>query len=306
MSELRCSVGSALAGEPMAGTAPQARGWVAVEQAGPWGAKALTSSHLHPEIGAGLQAGCAAHGLRPVLIRRPGRHADVGGPRRVLVAHTSPGRSWLLEGEISHPRELLALDWPAISTGDREAVARSLPSLLPTDLPALLVCTNGSRDRCCAIDGREVAAAAAELLPGRVWETTHLSGHRFSATGVLLPTGQVHGRLTAGEVPGLIESLARGRTPIETLRGRSTWGPREQVAEIAVRQAIGEDRLDAIVGVDAVEHPEVAGALLVRHVDGRTWTVDVRVHDDGAARAESCGKALVSMAPLRARFLPAP
>ncbi|MGH3332922.1 MAG: hypothetical protein ACRDPJ_16615, partial [Nocardioidaceae bacterium] len=83
-----CSDASAVAGEQLAGSAPHAVAWVALEQSGPWGARALTDSHLDPELGRNLEAVAAAHHTRPALIRRPGRHADdhahpAGDPRRV-------------------------------------------------------------------------------------------------------------------------------------------------------------------------------------------------------------------------------
>mgnify|MGYP006171250341 CR=1 FL=1 len=39
------------AGEQLVGSAPFARAWVALEQDGPWGAKAFTASHLDPGLG---------------------------------------------------------------------------------------------------------------------------------------------------------------------------------------------------------------------------------------------------------------
>jgi hypothetical protein len=189
-----------------------------------------------------------------------------------------------------------------VAAGDQDAAARSLATTVPSDAPALLVCTNGSRDRCCAIDGRQVALAAHDLIPDRVWETTHLSGHRFSATAVALPSGQVHGRLTPDQMPGLVGALVEGRTPLTSLRGRSTWGPREQAAEIAVREVIGEDVTDAIVSVGT----EPDGTVAVHHRDGRRWAVEVHRETDLGMRRESCGKAPVAMTPLRARVLPIP
>ena len=68
------------------------------------------------------------------------------------------------------------------------AAVASLPALAPAP-PQLLVCTNGTRDTCCARLGRPVAAAAARRFPDQVWEVTHTSGHRFAPTTVLLPSG---------------------------------------------------------------------------------------------------------------------
>lgn len=290
MFESSCSSSSLRADEPLIGSAPAARGWVCLEQNGPWGAKAWTSSHLDPDLGAAIESAAGAHGVRPSLVRRPGRHADphtgphtgplTGGSRRVLVAHSVPGATWLLAGVVEAPERLLDLDWAAVATGDRDRVTASLPGLSPA-LPQVLVCTNGTRDTCCARLGRPVAAAAALAFPDRVWEVTHTSGHRFAPTTVLLPSGSLHGRVL--DVTALLEAETAGELVLTGYRGRSTWEPAAQVAEEHVRRAFGVSGLD-----DLSVAPDGAG-WTVAHRDGRRWTVSVSAYDDGE-RPESCGK----------------
>jgi hypothetical protein len=280
--DLPCSTTSIAADEMLIGSAPAAIGWVCLEQNGPWGAKAWTSSHLDPAVGAAVESLAVDHQVRPCLIRRPGRHADLGGPssRSVLVAHSAPGGSWLLAGTVRAPDDLLALDWAAVASGDADAVAASVPGLVPA-APQLLVCTNGARDTCCARLGRPVAASAARQLPGRVWEVTHTSGHRFAPTTVLLPSGSLHGRvLDAG---ALLLAESAGNLVLAGYRGRSVWPPAGQVAEEHVRRSYG------ITGLDDLH---VSGSGLewsVSHRDGRRWQVCVTAYDEGE-RSESCGK----------------
>lgn len=280
--EVACSTTSLAAGEPLVGSAPRALGWVCLEQDGPWGAKAWTSSHLDPGLGAAIESVAADHHVRPSLIRRPGRHADVGGPssRRVLVAHSTPGSTWLLAGTVRAPDDLLALDWTAVASGDADAVTASVPGLVPAP-PQLLVCTNGSRDTCCARLGRPVAAAAARLFPDRVWEVTHTSGHRFAPTTVLLPSGCLHGRvLDAGT---LLLAEAAGDVVLTGYRGRSVWPPEGQVAEEHVR------RTCQVAGLDDLRVSDSGGVWSVTHRDGRRWEVVVTAYAEGE-RPESCGK----------------
>jgi hypothetical protein len=255
---------------------------VCLEQNGPWGARAWTSSHLDPALGAEIEAAAAAAGVRPSLVRRPGRHADTGADdvRQVLVAHSLPGASWLLAGAVSEPARLLDLDWEAVAAGDQKAVVASLDGLLPAP-PQLLVCTNGSRDTCCARLGRPVALAAARALPGRVWEVTHTSGHRFAPTTVLLPSGSLHGRVL--DAAPLLVAESEGHLVLPGYRGRSAWPPAGQVAEEHVR------RTESITGLDDLRVDAVAEDWLVSHRDGRTWTVSVTAYDAGE-RPESCGK----------------
>lgn len=283
MVDASCSSASAAVAEPLIGSAPEALGWVCLEQVGPWGAKAWTSSHLDPSLGAAVESAAAAHGVRPSLIRRPGRHADghAPGSRHVLIAHPTPGASWLLAGVVSAPEQLLDLDWAAVAAGDQDAVRRSLPGLTPAP-PQLLVCTNGTRDTCCARLGRPIAAAAARQFPDRVWEVTHTSGHRFAPTTVLLPSGSLHGRVL--DAAPLLEAETRGRVELAGYRGRSAWPAGAQVAEEHVRQAFD------VTGLDDLRVTASGADWLVSHQDGRTWTVQVTAYEDGE-RPESCGKA---------------
>lgn len=307
-----CTVASLAADEPTLGTAPQAVAWVALEQDGAWGAKAFTQSQLDPALGARIEELAAAAGVRPALIRTPGRHSsgDPNGPRRVLVAHTTPGRSWLLEGTVRDPSDVLRLDWGALGAGDRAAVAASLPVLELTDEPHLLVCTNGKRDTCCAVLGRPVARDAWSAVPGRVWETTHVSGHRFAATTVLLPWGYLHGRLDTETALQLLADADVGLLPVApatgSLRGRSTWSPAGQVAEGEVRRTTGEEDLDALVVTDEEPDPDGAVVVTVRHTDGRRWGVAVEQRSPGTTRGESCGKDPVPLVHLTGRVVTGP
>lgn len=295
-----CSHGSLLAGEQLAGSAPHAVGWLALEQSGPWGARAFTASHLDPALGREVEAVAAGHDVRPQLIRRPGRHADHRADpgtdtRRVLVAHTRPSATWLLEGTL-RPEELLDLDWAGLRAGDRDAVRRSLPALRPSGLAQLLVCTNGTRDVCCAVEGRPVALRLAAAHPGRVWETTHTSGHRFAPTAALLPAGTLHGRLDASAAGELLRAADRGDTVLAGSRGRSTWPGPAQVAELAVREDIGETGLDALAVTGQQVDGDFERTVTIEHADGRGWAVLVESLPTDVVRAESCGKAA---APLR-------
>ena len=278
-----CSDASAAAGEALIGSAPDAVAWVCLEQNGPWGAKAWTDSHLDADLGRRIEAAAAEHGVRPSLIRRPGRHADAGvaTEREVLVAFTYPGRSWLLTGRVTDPAALLALDWAAVAAGDRDAVQASLPNLTPDADPRLLVCTNGTRDTCCARLGRPIAAAAEAVHPDRVWEITHTSGHRFAATTVLLPAGVLHGRVL--DAAPLLTAAVAGELVLTGYRGRSTFSAGAQAAEDHVR------RTEQITGLEDLEVVPEIDAWRVRHRDGRSWWVAVGASESGE-RPESCGK----------------
>ncbi|WP_051951688.1 sucrase ferredoxin [Actinacidiphila yeochonensis] len=299
---MTCAAASAELGEAVAATAAVARTWLLVEQPGPWGAKALTSSRLDPVLGRALEDAAKGTGVRLGLIRRPGRHADTGQPamRRVIVAHTAPDDPWVRTAEVEDPAGLAALDLAALGAGDHLGFGSAYEGP-----PIALVCTNGTRDRCCAVAGRPLAEALAASAGHEVWETTHLGGHRFAPTMLVLPHGYAYGRLDPALAEDVLDAAAAGLVEDGNCRGRSTWPRAGQAAELAVRNLIGE----RLAGALSVEPPEPAPAVDGNAAanggpDPRTWSVRV-VHADGRAwralvaevpceppRPESCGARL--------------
>ncbi|HEY7859652.1 MAG TPA: sucrase ferredoxin [Candidatus Nanopelagicales bacterium] len=304
----QCSVLSEQLAEPLAGSAPLARTWVVLEQPGPFGFKALHQSHLPKEIGDAFAAATDKSSVTVLLARPVGPHADHHHPgsHRFWVAHVAPGGVRMRTGTVADLSELVTADLP-------EVMARAGRGELPpwgrrTDEPLLLVCTNGSRDVCCALNGRPLAAELAQdpAYAGQVIEVSHLGGHRFSPTALLLPTGMSYGRLTARTARLALDQARHRRLSIEGARGLTALARPAQAADLMVRRTQDVQVADAIDvlrsspvgkltnaplrwdgdGLDAV-------TLVVRHEDGRAWNVTVQRVLDPTPRAESCGKAPV-------------
>ena len=308
-----CSVLSRELGEPLAGTGAVAAAWLLVEQPGPWGRAAVTDSRLDPELGAELERRTAGTTVRLALIRRVEDHHDHDpAVRRWYAASTHPKRTWLATGVVPDPAALLKIDFAALDAGDRRAVAGLEAEFV--DAPLLGVCTNGKRDACCATVGRRVAVAAEALemaaleaaagsspvsdgAPAQVpavWEITHLGGHRFAPTAVVLPSGYSYGRLDAASAVRVLADARRGRMTVDGCRGRSTWSRAGQVAELAVREALGETAeaaLDVVSVTQTAGDPEPAWTAVVELEDGRRYEVSVAGSPAAVPRPESCGKA---------------
>ncbi len=158
---------------------------------------------------------------------------------------------------VAGPSELL--DLPLPPPGDR------LPGR-PVHDPLLLVCTHGRRDRCCALDGRALVRALAEAREPDVWECSHLSGHRFAPTALILPTGYLYGRLDVATAVHARKAAELGEVETALCRGRSTWSAAGQVADLAVRSATGIRCADALTVTGTTVHGR----------EGAVWRVDVR------------------------------
>lgn len=288
-----CSTLSARYAEPLAGTAPYAGRWLAIEQPGPWGPRALTESHLPQDLGRALGAKAEAAGVRIALIRRPGRHAEhaPGAPRRILLADTRPGRTALWSWETADAATLLELDFDVPGKPRHGGP------------PPLLVCTNARRDECCALTGRALASWLAQdpqTDSAAVWESDHLGGHRFAPTAVLLPTGYLYGRLDGSAAREILREASAGRVTLPHCRGRSTWSRAGQTAELALReqlqefapdavQVLGERSLDPLPGSGGATSD--ARRYEVRLAVGdAAFRAEVSVTAAAQPRPESCGK----------------
>ncbi|MFD9392561.1 sucrase ferredoxin [Streptomyces sp. NPDC060000] len=280
--------------EPISGTAATATTWLLLEQPGPWGANALVASHLDPALGRALEAAAQNTGVRIALIRRPGRHADHGAtlPRQVYAAHTVPGKVWLHSATTHDPRQLLDLDFAALGRGDHQTFDAALRGRPHMGDPLALVCTNGKRDRCCALLGRPLAAElAASGVPG-AWEVTHLGGHRFSPTLLVLPHGYAYGRAEAHAVKEVLHGVQEGRIVVKGCRGCSAWDRPGQAAELAVRSATGEAAAE-VLSVVRTTGGAPRWEVTVAHVDGRHWQVVVAQGASLPPRPESCGTSVL-------------
>lgn len=278
----RCAVLGRAVDEPLAGTAPQAGRWVALEHRGAWPRD--INAHPDPSI-SGFAARASAAGWRPLLIRRPGRREPTG-PTRVVLADTAPGTTRATQLTVAGPRELGAVPLP--STGP-------LPGERLHD-PLLLVCTHGRRDRCCAVDGRQLALAVTAVGEPDVWECSHLGGHRFAPTALVLPTGYLYGRLDPGTAISARKAAALGEVEVGLSRGRSTWSAAGQVAELAVRDATGLRDADALT-LDPLARP---GTVVVHGPSGRRWAVEVAERPGTEPRPASCGVTALPFVALHA------
>ena len=298
-----CSATSESLHESAFGSAATAKAWICLEQGGPWGRVAAVESHLDPVVGRQLDAAAQDASARFVLIRTPGRHADAHDGQHdrhtVLLASADVRAPVLLHGQVDDPAQLLPLDVEALVRDDVVAVRSSVPDvrLTAADEPALLVCTNGRRDLCCAVRGRPVAVEASARRPGQVWETTHTGGHRYSPTGVLLPTGQTLGRFDTDLAVAALDAASQGELAPQLHgpdhdRGLSALDAPVRAAVSAVREAVAEPTLRALTGT-AEPTSDDAWLVTVTHSDGRTWEADATRTVLGPDRPESCVKPAV-------------
>lgn len=201
----RCTLDASA--ESLSGTAPLAQGWLLVSSEGSWGPQAVDKA-----LGQRLSRWVADRQLKVLLVRKHNRNVT-----RDLRYWLSDAKGGLVSGD------LIDLDTPP-------DVSESEPAE-----PMLVICTNGSRDQCCAIEGislrKHLQGSLTEIQLRNVWEGTHIGGHRFAPTALYLPGNLVYGRLTADVATSILQ---HGTLENRYLRGRSHYPACVQVLECEI------------------------------------------------------------------------
>lgn len=258
----RCALAAAARGDEMLGTAFPAARVLLVEQPGGWGVGGLAGSRFGAAVAERLIATFGRQGVRVLAIRRPGRQPEPER-RSWAFADCRPGRQAMVWGDYRDPAELLALD-PAALAGavhDRR--------------PVYAACAHGVRDQCCAIDGRPVAAELARLAPDRGWECSHLGGDRFAPNVLVLPTGQLYGRLT--DPAGLVAATEAGRTVPDRLRGQVGLPAAAQAAVVHARRELGLLEVAAVGVLELTGEPPEVQLVRLALPDGSATVAVQRV-----------------------------
>lgn len=268
---MRCSGLAEELGEPMIGTVDQRARWLLVEDRSAWGHDAVGEV-----LGAELAGAAKERRIRVLLIRRrEGDPASDAVRRAILVDTATREMAVRAVNDLGDIALEAVADAPVTSFGARM-----------TD-PIFLVCTNGKRDACCALRGRALMTALATDHAERIWECTHLGGHRFAGNLVCLPDGIIYGRVSEHDGPRLADAFLAGRLDPALLRGRSAWPAPAQVAEQEVRQRTGLAGLDEIqlIGAEVINERAV---VTLATTDGSTHRFELRAEPAHPSRPTSC------------------
>lgn len=221
---------------PMLGTADPVDGWLLLEAPGRWGAQWRDAADLDPAFVAQVElllASAAAGGfkLRPQLIKQ----SRVQGQRVLLIVD---GRLSVLAGGRGALAALQPDRFPALLSAARSGQPVDNPdaSLQALSEPQYFVCTNGQRDRCCGALGLPIYRLLAEQVQQRCWQISHVGGHRFAPNVLVTPGALLYGRLDPATVPQFLQDVEASRVAFAWLRGRSTYAPVVQAAELLLQR----------------------------------------------------------------------
>ena len=270
-----CSDADLAVGDDLRGSAARFDSFVVVEQRGSFGKEAAIDAvrALDPQRAGGL---IAEPGLRPFAIRPVGR-PESSGVRARFAGRTGPA-SWLAPSRrcrrARHPRS------------DRRASAGSPCSrCAPTVLGIAAVRSRaGSWPSCCIAELDDPDAGDDAC----VVEVSHLGGHRFAPTMLVLPTGYAYGRLDVDTALEVAWAAQDGLVHPANLRGRADLEPAAQVADAHWRSELG-----AAAPIDAVRITATTGdsadTLVDAEVQGRAERLRLRWEPGPVIQQTLCG-----------------
>ncbi|MCP5180376.1 MAG: hypothetical protein H6994_10880 [Pseudomonadales bacterium] len=206
----RCSLQSLLAQEPMAGSADNVDVWLLLEYTGSWRSQALADNELSAEEREAFEQLAQPW-------RRTGRKV-----RLQFIRQQRRGDRYLFTIVDGVTRLRRAASVPALAGAVDE----------PVSLPHYFVCTHGQRDLCCAEFGMPLYRALRERVGERVWQTTHLGGHRFAPNVLVAPGAVMYGRVTPASFDAWFQVTESGGLYTPCARGRTCYPAPAQAAEI--------------------------------------------------------------------------
>ncbi len=106
--------------------------------------------------------------------------------------------------------------------------------------PLYLVCTHGTRDRCCGTLGFPVYKALQENSARKVLQVSHLGGHRYAPVVMALPEWRFFGHMDTETCLHLDATLAAGKPYLTGYRGLGRLPEELQPIEAALWEEHGQ------------------------------------------------------------------
>ncbi len=269
---MTCAEESRAQNETLAGTFKPADTFFLIESGlpeyGGWGGSAVKTASASGEFAPILRHLGKTPRAKILFIRRPQSRE-----KNVYIALTNQPAPKLYHAALDDYADLLTLDIAGLAgkgaprLGDR--------AMRPVD-ELYTVCANGRHDPCCAAYGTPVYQEFSRLAgEERVWQTTHIGGHRMAATLIAFPQGIVYGHVDPHDVESLLLNHRAGYILTHKYRGRGCYaghaldGDAHQAAGAA--EAFIREKTRKY-GIDDLRLNEVSrlvdGSLLVRFGDG--------------------------------------
>ncbi|MEM7129866.1 MAG: sucrase ferredoxin [Chloroflexota bacterium] len=223
---------------PLYGTASTFQVALLLEFNGAWNGKAVANNDLPESIKVWVQdQQNAVEGLRPLWIKR----ATPSQEKTLYIGVTDRAVPRLYRIHFQAYEELLSLDVAALLRGETDHQ--------PVKERVVAVCTNGKHDLCCAKFGLPIYQALEAESDISAWQCTHIGGHRYAATAVVLPTGVTYGYLTPENIGEVAQAIRDDTIYLPCYRGSAAYSGAVNAAEYFLRMKNNQTMLNALTAI---------------------------------------------------------
>ncbi len=300
MDQFLCAEKSRQSGVDIIGSASEHQTYIAIECPPPWESYDLDSKGIPDNLralGKEVYDNYDRYQTRFLLIHNDQLKQD--NCTRVLVFRKPTSFATAYEKQEFHLKDIQAVA-PLVQQikmgepGDANPVVE-VPSR------DIFVCTHGSRDRCCSRFGAPIYYKARKLLTElgfehtRIWQASHIGGHRMAPTAIDFPSARYYGYLDADSLRSVLTHSGDIQCMATIYRG---WGLLPKAAQVLEKQLLlthGWDWLNYEVTARVLSHNDeesfnqVELACKLPEDELQTYRADVVADESGTVQLKgSC------------------
>lgn len=113
----------------------------------------------------------------------------------------------------------------------------------PIEKEMVIVCTNGTKDKCCSKFGLPIFNELSKYDTIDVWQCSHIGGDRYAPTLIVLPYCIYYGHLDKNSVNELVQHINNKEIFLSKYRGRTSLHFYSQAAEYFLRESLSNSKL---------------------------------------------------------------
>lgn len=296
---LTCAAESRQLKEALAGTFKPADTFFLIEskaaEYGGWQNGIVKQAQQSGDFAPYIRHLLAAPRAKALFIRRPQAEA-----KNFYIAMTQQPQPKIYHRVLSDYDDLMRLDIASV-------VAGGAPRIEERDMDEVdelyAICTNGRHDPCCAAYGLPVyQAMVAQVGADKVWQTTHIGGHRMAATMIAFPHGIAYGHLDPSHAEEVVASYRSGDLLLRKYRGRSAYAHHRLDVDAHCAAAAAESYVRQAAAKYAIDELKLSQAALLAD---RQWQVTF-VDQDGRLHQAQVRAAMSSPRQVSCQEAPKP
>ena len=311
MDQFLCAEKSRQSGVDIIGSASEHQIYVAIECPLPWESYDLDSKGIPDKLrvlGEEIYDDYDRYQTRFLLIYNNRLRRE--NCTRVLVFRKPSGFATVYEKQEFHLKDI-----QAVASLVRQIVMGEPGDATPVEVPSrdILVCTHGSRDRCCSRFGNPIYYQARKLVTDlglentRIWQVSHIGGHHMAPTAIDFPSARYYGYLDSDSLQSLLTHSGNIQCMATIYRG---WGLLPWAAQVLEKELLlshGWDWFNYAVTARVLNHNEEERFNQVELTcrspgdELQTYQADVVADDSGTVQIKSscASETFTSITPYR-------